>query len=599
MKRMTPELIYDDRKDASMRPSWNENKGYISEEHRHIFEQTKDIPGWQMEGDSYKLYEMGYFAGDIILEIGTFGGRSAVIELKGAIGNKGRSQGPQFFGIDIEMESIRRTYHTLTLHGGLIEHSLLYHGNLNSFFSKFPLQPTMVFLDGDHRYEGVREDLQCLSRVLEPGIPVLCHDYLNPENDTGEYGVRKAATEWEEAGFLTFCGVFGCSALFVTGERCNGVGNLVMSGEEFLRRKDALLASYGLIEGNSKGIRGARSFRMSQSKLNGHGTPADSLSVPQWLNGRPEKNGIVLLSEPRHFGHDEMSYDAQYRIDPADAQAGRGLLSVLRAKGADFSLPALEIGCGTGKLSLGLVMEKAYPFLLLTDLSLGFLNILRDKLWQTGPNHSPVYLAVLQAEEMNRLPQKAFSLIALRSTLHHVLDVPRFIRDASNLLISGGFLAFEEPCMEGFVLMGAMAQFLPFVLEKSCVSLDEGHKAKLMDFVETMKYYARRDLDKKDAEDKHLFRADEIMTICRSEGFLAECFPNMTFDRYGEFGEFSDNLFSFHDFFRDYLKYCMGFDDPFVDIFENHFKPYNQFIEDISAKNNSPYCYSVFLCRKL
>ena len=139
---ITPQKIYDDRKDASMRPSWNENKGYVNEEHQHIFEQTKDIPGWQMEGDSYKLYEMGYFAGDIILEIGTFGGRSAVIELKGAKSNKARRDGPQFFGIDIEMESIKRTFNTLALHQGLIEHSLLYHGNLSSFFSDIPLQPT-------------------------------------------------------------------------------------------------------------------------------------------------------------------------------------------------------------------------------------------------------------------------------------------------------------------------------------------------------------------------------------------------------------------------------------------------------------------------
>ena len=54
-----------------------------------------------MEGDSYKLYEMAYFAGEDMLEIGTFGGRSAVIELKGALRNKNRREAPRFFGIDI------------------------------------------------------------------------------------------------------------------------------------------------------------------------------------------------------------------------------------------------------------------------------------------------------------------------------------------------------------------------------------------------------------------------------------------------------------------------------------------------------------------
>ena len=243
---ITPQKIYDDRQNAFLRPSWNENKGYVNENHRHIFEQTKDIPGWQMEGDSYKLYEMGYFAGDIILEIGTFGGRSAVIELKGALSNKNRREGPFFFGIDIEMESIKRTYKTLAMHHDMIEHCLLYHGDLKRFFSDFPLQPTMIFLDGDHTYEGVKEDLQRLAQMMKPGIPLLCHDYLNPENDSGEYGVRKAATESEHAGILKFCGVFGCSALFVTGAKCKGAGRLVMKREEFTQIRASLLESYGI-----------------------------------------------------------------------------------------------------------------------------------------------------------------------------------------------------------------------------------------------------------------------------------------------------------------------------------------------------------------
>ena len=74
----------------------------------------------------------------------------------------------------------------------------------------------MVFLDGDHTYTGVVADLQTLSGYLRAGTPVLVHDFLNPDNDTGKLGVKKACQEWEAAGHGRFMGCFGCCALYVT-----------------------------------------------------------------------------------------------------------------------------------------------------------------------------------------------------------------------------------------------------------------------------------------------------------------------------------------------------------------------------------------------
>jgi hypothetical protein len=110
--------------------------------------------------------------------------------------------------------------------------------------TEFSIQPTMVFVDADHRYEGVKQDLDALSRLLSPGVPVLCHDYSNPENDTGEYGVRRAATEWEESGHAEFLGTFGCAALFVTTARCGGLVPRMMATTISPRAR--LLCGYGV-----------------------------------------------------------------------------------------------------------------------------------------------------------------------------------------------------------------------------------------------------------------------------------------------------------------------------------------------------------------
>jgi hypothetical protein len=245
MPALAPDRAYPDRQDRSIRPSWAANPDYLDDQHRRIFDETKDIPGWQAEGDSYKLYEMAYFAGDVILELGVFGGRSAVVELRGALANPARIKRPQFFGLDVDPEAIQRSYGTLKAFG-LQDHAILYQGDLQAFMADFSIRPTMVFVDADHRYEGVKKDLDTLSGLLAPGVPVLLHDWSNPENDRGEYGVRQASQEWEDSGHVTFQGSFGCSGFFLTTSRCSGPEPR-MPDADFAERRDALLRAYRLL----------------------------------------------------------------------------------------------------------------------------------------------------------------------------------------------------------------------------------------------------------------------------------------------------------------------------------------------------------------
>lgn len=320
---------------------------------------------------------------------------------------------------------------------------------------------------------------------------------------------------------------------------------------------------------------------------------------PKWLHTFPKKDDVILISQPRRFAHDETQYDEQYKSEPIDLKTGIGLTNLLRKRGADFTMPALEIGAGSGKLSLGLVKENVYPFVILSDPSPAFLNIILHKLKQIDVDISSVGLAVLKGEEIDHLPEKKLSMIALRSTLHHILDVSKFIADSASALVPGGFLALQEPCWEGYVLMGTMAQFIPIILEKNNAKLSEHHRRQVKTFIDTMRFYARRDLDKAESEDKHLFRVDEIMSMGGAAGFTVEFLPNMTFEHYFDTNTSSDHAFSFHHFFQDYLKYCMNFDEELIQLFEQHFKQYNQLLEEISADNNAPYCHGIFLCRKL
>jgi hypothetical protein len=208
-----PDLCYDRAQNECL-PSWSGTEVYLNTEHAKIWEMTRDIGGWQEPGDSYKLYEMAFHAGDVILEIGTYRGKSAVVEILGARANPERNR-VQWFGVDVKSSAIRRTRATLEK-WKLTQDCTLFCGDAAAFFRKHPIAPTMVFVDGDHCYEGVTRDIEMLSSFLARDVPVLFHDFSNLENKNGNYGIERACNEWEQSGRVKFMGCFGCSALFIT-----------------------------------------------------------------------------------------------------------------------------------------------------------------------------------------------------------------------------------------------------------------------------------------------------------------------------------------------------------------------------------------------
>lgn len=204
-----PHLAHDDREGFGHLPSWSGGDPFINDEHREIYEATKDLPGWQDPPDSQKLYEMAFRSGSVILEIGVFGGRSAVVEMRGALAAVAADPSlppPQYFGVDVDPGFFHRSYKTIS-DAGVADRCILFHGDFTRFIREMPIVPTMVFVDGDHRYPGCWADLQLLSTLLLPGTPVMCHDY------GGIPGVRRAVDEWLATGAYTSMGRFAGSIL--------------------------------------------------------------------------------------------------------------------------------------------------------------------------------------------------------------------------------------------------------------------------------------------------------------------------------------------------------------------------------------------------
>jgi hypothetical protein len=148
--------------------------------------------------------------------------------------------------------------------------------------------------------------------------------------------------------------------------------------------------------------------------------------------------------------------------------------------------------------------------------------------------------------------------------------------------------------------MGMCAQFFEMAVRNGGDNLTEDHKEKVKLFIDTMRFYSRRDVDKTQAEDKHLFKVDEIMELGQKFGMNVTFYSNRNFENFsGSASSDSENdSEQFYLFFSNYLKYCMSFDEDLLNLFSKHMRHYFDFIHDISANNSGPYMDGIFVCVK-
>ncbi len=343
-------------------------------------------------------------------------------------------------------------------------------------------------------------------------------------------------------------------------------------------------------------------FNLSGIARSGHreARRLQEAAIDRWLSNLDQSNGIYLVSRPRPFAHEEAAFDAGLRLDDRMEAIGAGLTAKLREEGFDFNLPALEIGCGSGALSIGLARHGAFSRLILSDPSPAFLAIVRRRLAEQGHDPKALRYALLAGEEVDRLPPGAFGLIAMRHTLHHILDVETFLTRSAAALCPGGFLAFEEPCVEALVLMAALCRLLPAAAVKAGVAPTDSQLEQNDLFCRTIEFYARRDVDKTQAEDKHLFRADEIIDMGRRAGFEVHAFPNCSFDYWNQpAGQRRLPTDYFSRSFRGYLEHVIGFGAAFGELWAQTIGEAAAFVDRCASGGTGPHYLTTFLCRKL
>jgi Methyltransferase domain len=186
----------------------------LREPRSEAVEAVRGLPGWLLDADAVKLYELAHSSSGPILDVGTYRGKSAILMARAL--RDGGGPGP-IVSLDVDRAALEEAAR-LASERGVADRLLLVRGTAEQLFRVAPaLRPSLVFLDGDHSRRGVARDL----RALEPRVPagglLLFHDYHDARNDDPtepDYGVVEGVAESWVPAECDFEGVFGCCGLF-------------------------------------------------------------------------------------------------------------------------------------------------------------------------------------------------------------------------------------------------------------------------------------------------------------------------------------------------------------------------------------------------
>lgn len=147
--------------------------------------------------------------------------------------------------------------------------------------------------------------------------------------------------------------------------------------------------------------------------------------------------------------HDKISESNQSRFDreaatwdeePRRVELAAALAKALtRELSLDGTAKALEFGCGTGLVTLGVAPQLRS--LLAVDVSDGMLSVLRQKVADRAYAHVQVRQMDLSREP---LPEQDFDLIFSCMTLHHIADTAGLVKKLVQGLAPGGRLAIAD-----------------------------------------------------------------------------------------------------------------------------------------------------------
>ena len=262
------------------------------------------------------------------------------------------------------------------------------------------------------------------------------------------------------------------------------------------------------------------------------GTPS-KLSCSGCGASFPREDGILDFVRSRSdTGLDVTAYDEQKRVSPEAATAlFKHLKALARSAIPDDLGTVLEVGAGTGFLTIGMLQQSTFQRAVITDISPAMLTLCRARVLEhvdSGKNERIAFATYASDDPLFR--DGVFDLAIANSVLHHIENYYSFLRDMHNALKPGGYFVCVEPSRTFHeALSRAMADSLCQAMAQANPG-DNSDLKKLAGWIFDLRYRLAFPADPAIAnlEDKHLFSREELSQAGSVAGFRAvTTTPNM------------------------------------------------------------------------
>jgi len=211
-----------------------------------------------------------------------------------------------------------------------------------------------------------------------------------------------------------------------------------------------------------------------------------------------------------HFDKHSAEYDERFGLS-LEITRGRARFIREHTKYPAAVGNALDLGCGTGNLTIALVLENMTVNSIGLDISPGMLSVAKGKI-----RNEPA--CEFMAGSALKLPfkERTFDLCVGDAFLHHILDVEACLAEVYRVLKHGGMATFNEPSRDGYA-------FFEFIIRMILDATDSKDQA-LENYIDFLAFEREHEGDLKALKayplpDKHVFSEKALKQIAKSTGF--------------------------------------------------------------------------------